>query len=56
MLKRDGFTDNEIVETARTAAEAQMRATSAPVMDFPADKGKDVSAADAPAAKQLDAE
>jgi len=25
-------------------------------MDFPADKGKDVSAADAPAAKQLDAE
>ena len=56
MLKRDGFTDNEIVETARTAAEAQMRATSAPVMDFPADKGKDVSAADAPVAKQLDAE
>jgi len=35
MLKRDGFTDNEIVETARTAAEAQMRSSSAPVMDFP---------------------
>ena len=25
MLKRDGYTDNEIVENARTAAEAQMR-------------------------------
>ena len=35
MLKRDGFTDSEIVESARTAAEAQMRSTSAPVMDFP---------------------
>ncbi len=35
MLKRDGFTENEIVETARTAAEAQMRYTSAPVMNFP---------------------
>ncbi len=35
MLKRDGFTDNEIVESARTAAEAQMRASSVPVMIFP---------------------
>ena len=35
MLKRDGFTENEIVESARTAAEAQMRYSSAPVMDFP---------------------
>lgn len=35
MLKRDGFTDNEIVESARTAAEAQMRYSSAPVMNFP---------------------
>jgi len=35
MLKRDGYTDNEIVETARTAAEAQMRYSSAPVMNFP---------------------
>lgn len=35
MLKRDGFTENEIVETARTAAEAQMRYSSAPVMNFP---------------------
>ena len=55
MLKRDGFTDNEIVETARTAAEAQMRATSVPVMDFPAES-KDAGAADAPAAGQLGAE
>ena len=37
MLKRDGFTDNEIVETARTAAEAQMRASSVPVMNFPSE-------------------
>ena len=35
MLKRDGYTENEILETARTAAEAQMRASSAPVMNFP---------------------
>ncbi len=35
MLKRDGFTENEIVESARTAAEAQMRYSSAPVMNFP---------------------
>ncbi len=35
MLKRDGFTDNEIIENARTAAEAQMRYSSAPVMNFP---------------------
>ena len=35
MLKRDGFTENEIVQNARTAAEAQMRYTSAPVMHFP---------------------
>jgi len=33
-LKRDGYTENEILETARTAAEAQMRASSAPVMNF----------------------
>ncbi len=38
MLKRDGFADNEILETARTAAEAQMRASSAPVMQFPVEK------------------
>ena len=55
MLKRDGFMDNEIVENARTAAEAQMRATSVPVMDFPAEN-KDTGAADAPSAQQLDAE
>ena len=41
MLKRDGFTDNEIVETARTAAEAQMRYSSAPVMNFPSESGGD---------------
>lgn len=35
MLKRDGYTENEIVEKARTAAEAQMRYSSAPVMNFP---------------------
>ena len=35
MLKRDGYTDSEIIDTARTAAEAQMRSSSAPVMNFP---------------------
>jgi hypothetical protein len=37
MLKRDGYMDNELVESARTAAEAQMRSSSAPVMNFPAE-------------------
>ena len=46
MLKRDGYTENEITGekgltmNARTAAEAQMRASSAPVMDFPTEDGK----------------
>ena len=40
MLKRDGFTENEIVENARTAAEAQMRYSSAPVMDFPVESDR----------------
>ncbi|MCR5297054.1 MAG: 5-bromo-4-chloroindolyl phosphate hydrolysis family protein [Clostridiales bacterium] len=45
MLKRDGYTENEItgnkglVMGARTAAEAQMRTSSAPVMDFPDQSG-----------------
>ena len=44
MLKRDGYTENEITGNkgitvnARTAAEAQMRSSSAPVMDFPVEK------------------
>jgi len=44
MLKRDGYTENEITgnkgmtTTARTAAEAQMRSSSAPVMDFPEER------------------
>ena len=39
MLKRDGFTENEIIGNARTAAEAQMRTSSAPVMNFPVESG-----------------
>ena len=51
MLKRDGYTENEITGNkgitvgARTAAEAQMRASSAPVMDFPANREDSVSPA-----------
>ena len=41
MLKRDGFTDNEIVENARTAAEAQLRASSVPMIQFPAEQEAD---------------
>ena len=53
MLKRDGYTENEITGekgitmNARTAAEAQMRASSAPVMDFPTEDGKYDSSASA---------
>ena len=41
MLKRDGFTENEIIENARTAAEAQMRYSSAPVMNFPTESSSE---------------
>lgn len=34
MLKADGYTD-PVASAPRTAAEAQMRATSVPIMDFP---------------------
>lgn len=44
MLKRDGFTENEIVENARTAAEAQMRYSSAPVMNFPIESSNEETA------------
>ncbi len=42
MLKRDGYVDNEILSNqclsgARTAAEAQMRTSSTPVLDFPSE-------------------
>ena len=43
MLKRDGYIDNEILESqrlgaARTAAEAQMRTSSVPMLDFPVER------------------
>ena len=46
MLKRDGYTDNEItsnqrLNAARTAAEAQMRASSVPILDFPESAGEE---------------
>ncbi len=46
MLKRDGYADNEIlanqrIGTARTAAEAQMRTSSAPILNFPDAGGED---------------
>ncbi len=43
MLKRDGYTENEITGNkglsfgAMTAAEAQMRTSSAPIMEFPSE-------------------
>ena len=54
MLKRDGFTDNEIVESARTAAEAQMRYSSAPVMNFPVESGNSVISTGVQAGVQQD--
>ena len=44
MLKRDGYTESEltgnkdVIRSARTAAEAQMRSSSVPVMDFPSSR------------------
>ena len=46
MLKRDGFAENEIVESARTAAEAQMRYSSVPVMVFPDEASQDDTASE----------
>jgi len=48
MLKRDGYTDNEIMKNqhldhARTAAEAQMRTSSAPILYFPEENKDDNS-------------
>ena len=48
MIRRDGLTDNEIVERARTAAEAQMRSSSAPVMEFPAEQPETAPPAEMP--------
>lgn len=50
MLKRDGYVDNEILSNprlagARTAAEAQMRASSAPILHFPEEDPEDQSSA-----------
>ena len=50
MLKRDGYTDNEIManyrlDNARTAAEAQMRTSSAPILHFPEENNPDDSPA-----------
>ena len=46
MLKRDGYVDNEILANqqmtgARTAAEAQMRASSVPMLEFPEENGEE---------------
>lgn len=46
MLKRDGYVDNEILANqqmtgARTAAEAQMRASSVPMLEFPEESGEE---------------
>ena len=52
MLKRDGYTESELTgikdvipgQEPRTAAEAQMRASRAPVMDFPESRNQDETA------------
>ena len=56
MLKRDGYVESEILANqrlanARTAAEAQMRASSVPMLDFPDEKGSE----DAPASSSAGA-
>ena len=50
MLKRDGYVENEILAnqrlgSARTAAEAQMRTSSVPMLDFPSEDGQEDSQA-----------
>ncbi len=56
MLKRDGYIDNEILArqrlgNVRTAAEAQMRTSSAPILNFPEeDQAEDTSSSAASSA------
>ena len=50
MLKRDGYIESELMSNqslsaARTAAEAQMRASSAPILEFPEESSEDNSPA-----------
>ena len=57
MLKRDGYIDNEILSNqrlgnARTAAEAQMRASSAPILNFHEDKRDEDHSTSSSAASQ----
>ena len=58
MLKRDGYVDNEILSNqrlanARTAAEAQMRSSSVPMLDFPAEnKDEETSSSSSAASMQ----
>ena len=58
MLKRDGYVENEIlanqrIGSARTAAEAQMRTSSVPMLDFPAEKnGEETSSSSSAASIQ----
>ena len=55
MLKRDGYVENEIlanqrIGSARTAAEAQMRTSSVPMLDFPAENNGEESSSSSSAA------
>ena len=58
MLKRDGYVENEIlanqrIGSARTAAEAQMRTSSVPILDFPAENnGEETSSSSSAASIQ----
>ncbi len=58
MLKRDGYVENEIlanqrIGSARTAAEAQMRTSSVPMLDFPAENnGEETSSSSSAASIQ----
>ena len=55
MLKRDGYVENEILmnqrlDNARTAAEAQMRASSVPMLNFPEESNTEEPSSSASAA------
>ena len=55
MLKRDGYVENEIlanqrIGSARTAAEAQMRTSSVPMLDFPAENNSEETSSSSSAA------
>ena len=59
MLKRDGYVENELLSnqrlgSPRTAAEAQMRASSVPILNFPEESSEEATSASSSSASSAE--